>query len=266
MKKTLIALLALAGVASGATLLPTELQTNWESDTVAYYDFDNTTGDVLANKSTSENKSGSSWTSNGLSYTTNDGYITTSDAGGQWSGFYNANIALSGDWAVSIQIDAANGAGTSRGIMQFGGENDKVMALYIGNGANDWGNLGLAFADGSRYALTSDSYKTGLHTYSISYTDGSLRLWVDSTDITSQLTLITGNGTGVDSSFDASTPTGDVTVSKIGYTNDFGPYGLASGTSFYELSAYSLKSVPEPATASLSLLGLAALMIRRRRA
>lgn len=79
-------------------------------------------------------------------------------------------------------------------------------------------------------------------------------------------------GDGNVSCFDASQMVvTDQNGEKLTYTTDVanmqeGQFGLTYEDGFVKLVAHGGELIPEPATASLSLLGLAALMMRRRRA
>ena len=98
--------------------------------------------------------------------------------------------------------------------------------------------------------------------------NGELHFLVNDTDVTSYLTQVRGNSTTLQSEYSKLNETG-VALAKFGYANELSSValgGLDQGSviSYVGISTVT-PSIPEPATATLSLLALAGLAARRRR-
>ena len=252
-----ISILAVASALSaGATMsLPSE----WTVDQMtAQYTFEgSSTSEILANKVTGSTLPGiyelKDWTAeNGTLIAPTSGLYN-----GLYFGFNGGGaLSLEANWGVSMSVKVVQ-AGTNAGLLQFG---DGIGALYIGNG-----NLGFKFGNGNDFSISlGNSFDyASFHDYAVSFVDSSLQIWLDGQDITENLTSSSGNtwANTVASYSDA-----DWNLKRIAYANNSGFGSLPQNSVLDEVGVYSLQAVPEPATATLSLLGLAALMVRRRRA
>ena len=252
-----ISILAVASALSaGATMsLPSE----WTVDQMtAQYTFEgSSTSEILANKVTGSTLPGiyelKDWTAeNGTLIAPTSGLYN-----GLYFGFNGGGaLSLEANWGVSMSVKVVQ-AGTNAGLLQFG---DGIGALYIGNG-----NLGFKFGNGNDFSISlGNSFDyASFHDYAVSFVDSSLQIWLDGQDITENLTSSSGNtwANTVASYSDA-----DWNLKRIAYANNSGFGSLPQNSVLDEVGVYSLQAVPEPATATLSLLGLAALRVRRRRA
>ena len=137
------------------------------------------------------------------------------------------------------------------------------------NEYDGWGNLGIRFTDGTYYTLDSRDYVQASN-YSVSYLDGSLKLYAEGTDITGQLTKTNSTDISLDEKMSAAVKKLNglsLNIEKIGYGNDIGgAHALNTGTTYSDFKVYAATSnIPEPATATLASLGLLGLLLRRRR-
>ena len=270
MKKTLIALMALASVAM--------------ADTVLEYDFTGTSPWSPTIGSGSSLKQTEGWS-------IADGNLTYSGDQGQYKGLYNgddhnraiyANTTLK-DWDFTIHATITL-PGSNAGLAQFFGENfatnRSAYGLYVGKD----GSYGIKFSYVTRNAedtaniTTYVTYSADLatlqglgvsnttgvaQTYGLSYVGGNLSLTLGGVDITSALTWSSTNAEMVETSLSdyyKSQNYEGFNLKKFGYANEIGVSSVASGSTIH-----NVKLIPEPATATLSLLALAGLAARRRR-
>ncbi len=268
MKKTLIALMALASVAMGGGI-------DFE------YDF---TGDTPWAPTT-----GSGGTQNQTSgWSAADGNLTFSGTANQWSGLYlsgKPNGALYSapsynEWAIMLTATIMPQAANDVGLFQLFGQgfstNFSSCGLFVGS--DDSFGFKLRFGGDTNtvgtivtFSVTSDALQeigvsavsgTSLD-YGLSYRAGKLAVTIGSIDVTSSLTFSSTDTSmaevGLSELYNSQGYEG-LTVKKLGYGNEFGGHGVGTGT---VLSKFSI--IPEPATATLSLLALAGLAARRRR-
>lgn len=208
-----------------------------------------------------------------------NGYLTLNNRTGQYSGLYNVNASSAGsDWSLQLSVNLVKISVNYQQILKLGSDSSDSTGLMLvaGNGASDWGSgFGLTSAGSSGHnngLMSTENVNVGeWNTISLISLNGTLQMYLNGKNITHTLTKNRGNGlTGLSHSLDAL---------KLGYNNGAGNYGVADGTGFKDLKIWALNAetdtlssveavmgVPEPATASLSLLGLASLMLRRRRA
>lgn len=226
--------------------------------TTAQYTFEgSTTAEILANKITGSELPGIYTLNN---WTAENGTLIA-PASGTYGGLYFGNngssaLSLGTNWGVSMSAKVVQSS-SNAGLLQFA---DTTGALYIGNGS-----LGFRFKNGNIFSMSlGDSFSyDSFHDYAVSFVGSSLQIWLDGQDITGKLTA-QGSYTWADAV--GSYSESEWTLKRIAYANNAGFPSLPENSVLDEVSVYSLQSVPEPATASLSLLGLAALMARRRRA
>ncbi len=253
-----ISILAVASALSaGATMsLPSE----WTVDQMtAQYTFEgSSTDEILANKVTGSTLPGIYTINN---WTAENGTLIAPTPG-RYNGLYFGDngggaLSLEANWGVSMSVKVVQSANNA-GLLQFG--NEGTGALYIGDG-----KLGFKFRNGNVFSISlGNSFDyASFHDYAVSFVDSSLQIWLDGQDITENLTSSSGNtwANTVASYSDA-----DWNLKRIAYANNSGFDSLPQNSVLDEVGVYSLQAVPEPATATLSLLGLAALMVRRRRA
>lgn len=273
MKKTLIALLALSGMAMAAGI---------ETTTLAEYDFANSS---LAPSAGTMKDSAETLSISG-GWTANDGYVLC-DKQGQYNGLYSGDShapifkTTVEDWMVSITSTLKTGA-NARGFLQLGSSDypgyTSAYGLYVGNGSGDRGVIGIQFgADTARFALTltkANELKITIgdteNTYALAHYDDKLHFYINDVDVTTYLAEVsgkTGDATDFQKVFQGLNQTG-VAVAKIGYANEIGNLqGADAGTQISSLivSTVTTPPVPEPTTGTLSLLALAGLCARRRK-
>ncbi len=212
-------------------------------------------------------------TSTGISTTSatqNDGGISTSDVFdytvNEWHFTYE-NSALSGQSAASgsavqLQIGAAasNNAGGNYAAIKFDIDATNITSATLSFShivASSWGNS-IANFDAiytvTVYGFNATGEATELGVWSKDI-DGSNLTVGEASSGTEDVDLALGESSAYDSY-------GIILHSKE--TSSMGS-GAGVAMQFTDIKV-TVNSVPEPATASLSLLGLAALMIRRRRA
>lgn len=252
-----LSILAVASALSaGATM---SLPSGWSVDQMtAQYTFEgSSTSEILANKVT-DSTLPDIYTLN--NWTAENGTLVAPTAGtynGLYLGFNgNSSLSFEANWGVSMSAKVVQ-ANTNAGLLQFG--DNGIGALYIGNG-----NLGFKFGNGNDFSISlGNSFDyASFHDYAVSFVDSSLQIWLDGQDITENLTSANGN-TWTDTV--ASYSEADWNLKRIAYANNSGFDSLPQNSVLDEVGVYGLLAVPEPATATLSLLGLAALMVRRRR-
>lgn len=243
MKKTIIALMALAGVALGDTTLIdvdfTALTGNTNENTPAGW----TAGQFNGNGNTPYYNFGENGAVVGQPWKQN--FLTTS-----------VDIASQGEYTITFTL-YNNGENT--GNMFFlssdtysivmGNSYDSNSDIYVGTLSEAVGRDYVCFQTNTKINPTVLDNTTGLNV---------------SGDITYTLTMLEGNMTI--SARDWSTTIegmDDVTFTKLGFLTDGSPGG--AGVKNIAVTAPEAPVVPEPATATLSLLALAGLAARRRR-
>ena len=261
MKKTLIALMALAGVAMADSIGYNSMTESQKEGVVLAWDFSSGSGSTVA---------GSGVTNNFV--LNEDGYAVINGNGCPWtnsltSSFANGNFTLSFDvngfkannWQTLVALYSVGGHGDGKSL-QIGVTPTGELSLFneVGGAAgfasiDTAGNLGTGLFSGFTGAstITIVSDMTDTKTLSL-YVDGEFTAshanWTASTNqalMGLQIGATFGGGRGFP----------EATISDITLWNK------ALSTSEIQ----GLMVVPEPTTATLSLLALAGLAARRRR-
>ena len=245
MKKTIIALMALAGVAMG-------------NETLLSMDFTALTGST-------DNNTPAGWTAGQWNGSNNTPYYNFGENGatvGQpWKQNYlttNLDIASQGEYTITFTL--YNSVEDTGNMFFLSSDNYSVVMgnsytsnsdIYVGTLGEAVGRDFVCFQNGTKINPTVLDNSTGLNV---------------ATSITYTLTMLEGNMTinaalGNGSTW-STTITGmeDVTFTKLGFMNDG-----SNGTSGVKGITITAPAVPEPTTATLSLLALAGLAARRRR-
>lgn len=252
--------------AAGAAVTPITLS---HGKILVEYDF---TGDTPLAPS-----SGSGVTLRTNGWGVQDGKLVCNTQSQSNGAYYKSNepiISTSKDWQFSLTGTFTVGS-NAYAISQFGSSDyagyTSVFGLYVGNNSTDRGVVGIQFgADSSakRYILTGNTWKGAISnvetTYSLVYTKGELHFLINGVDYTNDLTAV-GTTDDLQKTYSDLNQSG-MALAKIGYANELGigngNNGAPVGSS---ISKVSVVTVPEPATATLSLLALAGLATRRRR-
>lgn len=249
MKKTIIAMLAASGFASAATYTPLDSADGWISGS------NHSDRHTVQPAPTIENGS-YSWATNwGQGYSSYD--------------FNEAITLVAGtESTLSLQYTLTTG-NTYDGVM--------TLALIGGNGT-DTVVSGMSYKSPLRYAVT-DATATNGYTFGTEAGWGTVLSGVNLNNSTAGNTSYTLKydiaWDAVDGCFELNvslngaiatdTPinlgSGDISFSGLKLTTD----GGHQGPSYATVSDLTLTVVPEPATATLSLLALAGLAVRRRR-
>ena len=251
MKKTLIALLSLSGVAFSATV--GEIDTT-DATLKSYFNFDEgntrTAGSLTWQERPVWNADGY-----GVSTATNAHPYTT-----------GAGLKASTGFTVSFDINNA--------------QNGTLLSMTTGNMSQAWRSLSITMTDGTVSAQFHGN-TAGAVTYAIANPDvtwTTLTLVGSATGNTLALDFyVDGNYIGTNSTNNASNFVGEI-INKMqfGY---FGDSSKSAPTNIDNILVYNRAltadevmaltveptTVPEPATATLSLLALAGLAVRRRR-
>ncbi len=245
MKKTLIALLALAGMASGATLMPLTENT-WTHESL---------------------RSRATWTQD-----TAAGTLTLDNSNwGQAVSTYTLDQATALD---SFTVDITRGNVSAGLFFTLIGESNTIS---IGTQSYGSGELFYGIStntNANSYSLNTDAWDGGITVAATSLLADALNY--GATASISGTFSVNDAGNTILTLSASSTATANTGTATIDLGKDFevksikiGGDGANNATGIWTVSNVSLTPtalVPEPATASLSLLGLAALMIRRRRA
>ena len=248
MKKSLIALLALAGMAMADT-------------TLLDIDFTTLTGSTDANTP-------AGWTAGQWNGTGNTPYYNFGTNGatvGQpWKQNYlttNLDIASQGEYSISFTL---YNSGEDTGNMFFlssesysivmGNSYNSNSEIYVGTLTEAVGSDYVCFQTGTKINPTVLANSDGLNvsgdiTYTLTMLGGDMTIAATLSNGGTWSTTITGMK--------------DVTFNKIGFLNDGAPG--TSGVKGITITAPETPAVPEPTTATLSLLALAGLAARRRR-
>ena len=252
MKKTLIALMALAGVATGAT-------------TTTEWSFDNTlssTGGVEATGTWVAGQNGNAAATYGTDTTygtylilDNAGYVKVSNT--YWSTGDGKLQLGSADTSFTISavvsFDAIPAAGTQVFILGTSNNHDEGFAFTL-----DGGKLGITAKSVAHHTLSSMDALSANTWYTLSVTyDAS----TNEADFSVNGTSVGTYTVPADAGFD---PAEANTGLAIGSASTGQTQGLWSGK-IASLSITTTAPIPEPTTATLSLLALAGLAARRRR-
>lgn len=173
------------------------------------------------------------------------------------AGNVKANIFSANNNMIGLGLNYGS-SGTTAGIYgSWQGENyDRTVTSVNGSELN--------LSTGLKELFTENSYESAAITYQITNTG----TWTYLTLVDSEGTVTTYGGQ--DSTLKSS---GFGALTSFTYGTDYVKYLVVDNTTLQagasqeaNLNAIAAAAVPEPATASLSLIGLAALMMRRRRA
>ncbi|MBR5888269.1 MAG: PEP-CTERM sorting domain-containing protein [Akkermansia sp.] len=248
MKKSLIALLALAGMAMADTTL---------------LDIDFTTLTGSTNDNTPAGWTAGQW--NGTGNTPYYNFGTNGATVGQpWKQNYlttNLDIASQGEYSISFTL---YNSGEDTGNMFFlssesysivmGNSYNSNSEIYVGTLTEAVGSDYVCFQTGTKINPTVLANSDGLNvsgdiTYTLTMLGGDMTIAATLSNGGTWSTTITGME--------------DVTFDKIGFMNDGAPG--TSGVKGITITTPETPAVPEPTTATLSLLALAGLAARRRR-
>lgn len=233
MKKTLIALLALSGVASGATTFTGDFACDNSEYTVTFDSTDLSVTHVSCDKAKKNINTIDSTT--GQTNTEPDGETLTNAT------TFTPDVNIGNDPANSWTLNLTLSNNTNE-VMDLSAISFDVF-LFNGNGN----------------AQSADTYARPI---SLTLMDGSTQIGkIDSLAMAGNNWMDVADFALTDCSIAAGeTKEISLTVKSAQTATSYGTYVGLNGLQVVTAS------VPEPATASLSLLGLAALMIRRRRA
>ncbi len=206
-----------------------------------------------------------SWTLNDATWN-DDGTWTSNATNAKKNGLDVSSLNLSGASGYTVNINFAKATGLDN--------QDSIFCASIGGTGNN-SILG-RYETGNKIGIANDgssgSRPASALSNAISFTDPfSLTLSVQAGG--SYSLFITQNGTTQNLSWDGKTQAGLLNTLYIGCWGSLPNYQCSptvSGLSFWEGAATqddlaAIINVPEPATASLGLLGLGALCLRRRR-
>ena len=249
MKKTLITLMTLAGVAFGA------------DDTLFSMDFTALTGST--NDNLPADWSAGQWNGSGNVPYYNFG-VNGAVVGQPWKQNYlTTNFDIESQGAYTITFTLYNSVEDTGNMFFLSSDSYSIVMgnsynsnseIYVGTLTEAVGRDYVCFQTNTKINPTVIDNSTGLDVSgNISYT-----LTMQGGNMTINATV--GNGTTW-----STTITGmeDVTFDKIGFLTDGS--NSTAGVKGITITAPSSPSVPEPATATLSLLALAGLAARRRR-
>ena len=256
MKKTLIALMALGGIAFGEGTMFTDLSATTTIDNITY-----TPGVELA----------------GLPFTDGVSIGSFQDSDGNMAGVYGDKPAFT--VAFTLNLTQALSTETQVDLIGISGDSADMGLTLLGDGtaqgkwnAGTHGDARLTLSDLSSYAyvMGEESFVTLTLTASKPNANGGRGIQVyvnDGTCVYNHAGLGTNNNT----KFDAITINTEL-ISSIAIVSGFSvvnagaasPEAGAVGAAL-QAAVIPAPSVPEPATATLSLLALAGLAARRRR-
>ncbi len=201
-------------------------------------------------------------------------WVAGSNASGIGTG---ATATLIQTWAECGAVAGADGASVEELVGWFGGTGQGYDQASYGNDISVTGTDSFYFK--SRPALSGEYMIMGvaltedISSVTLSFSNDKklgYSLWAYDTETNTATELVantfSADGSEVTATYDTAEVSSENTVLLAHWTANH-PNGNAGGGANVNVTGISLSytSVPEPATASLSLLGLAALMIRRRR-
>ena len=219
----------------------------------------------------------------GSGHTVSDGDLIMGTADGFYSSA-GANKAIYENteldsWSLSLTATLIGGQ-TCYSVLQFGStdytSNKTAFSFYMGNGAADRGLFGFQWSEKDRYGVVMDTktqqalgivYNNVETVYTISMYDNTLHLSINGIDVTSYIQHVNGGTTTLEQQYQTSTHSG-IALAKLGYANEVkNGSNPALGKAPESSTFHNLKihTIPEPTTATLSLLALAGLAARRRR-
>ena len=301
MKKTIITLLALAGIAAAADVTWTGAAGdgnwgnagNWSGlrenssvpvagDTIVIDNGDSVSSDAYDYASGTANK----WTDGGTKVIVKNGSSLTLGKPTQWRGDrYDASFTIDELCSVSVAKTFLGANNSIYGTLYIGGS----ISPGAGTTAIDFGKSGsIQFLDGSNNRMEGNNrtltlsavLDTGVNGAGATYTlETRYLIMGDSGDdfnpgAYGSLTLSGGLMTGTDNlTLTSALTSNPVLTSENKYTSDtltateadYGKYILGCDGSGIYVQYVKADIVPEPTTATLSLLALAGLAARRRR-
>ncbi len=263
MKKTIIALLALAGVAGAASVGYSGLDTTMQQNVVLGYDWDNgvSVGTLTGGAATEAGQ---------LTYTGSDKANTTITTNTSWTLSFDICTLSTNDWTdvVCLYSSVADDTTENRKIKIQHGKGQ--LHVYNVCKADGWGNPteGGVYFDGAEWdERTETNVDTGIVNDQVTK-PVTLTLVSDAKEEGGTFTVyIDGEEAGT---WDNWNPDGSLAqVTFGGGTRNIDGTVVIDNLTIWNkaLSGSEVKSliVPEPTTATLSLLALAGLAARRRR-
>ncbi len=252
MKKSLIALFALAGISTGATCV-TSIDELDQSKIASYFNFD--TGNTKSSGSES-----TTWYERCL--WNEEGYATATNTGGSYC-MYSTSLGMSAIDGFTVSFDVNSfSSGTILSVLSNGASNASAAWRTIRLTTDEDGSLNLHWC--------AQSFDTGITSDMLDWTTLTIVCETNTATVVSlYVDGVFNNSISIDNP--ANFKSEGVTKAQMGWfgTSSNSATSTIDNVLFYKeaLSATEVAAliVPEPATASLSLLGLAALMIRRRR-
>ncbi len=249
MKKTLIALLALSGVACGATTIITPF-------TDSSYGTWTGGGTVSSENNSYTGTEGEHWGGDIATYTLTDSILLSNPEDTLTFSYVFENSSSGNNVLTLALLGDENVIVTGKGVYNW-----KAGAQAIYEECGEYS--GFVMADGNtnstiaKYTVSSTDNITGAVPVGESVTLSGTIAWNEDSEIF-QLVFSSDKVSGTSLTVDLGKT---VDIDKVVLTS---ASNAANKATISNLSL-TVNTVPEPATASLSLLGLAALMIRRRR-
>ena len=261
MKKSIIALLALGSIASAASVGYNSMTAEQKDGVVLAWDFSTSTGAATvgsANGNFDLNEAGTAASlTSSSSHPWKDGMASTF-ANGNFTLSFDLNSFTANNWQALVTMYTSGGTGDTK-CLQIGVNTNGDLNIF-NNVAGQTGYAGITSSGGIDTGLDSGMTTTA-----------TVTLVSDMSSAKTLTVYVNGNSVG---SWDNWTAESDYSLNGIQIGAAFGggrtfPEAEMSNITLWNkaLSSTEVKGliVPEPATATLSLLALASLAARRRR-